>query len=241
MAEEQKEQSRKEAFMARMQERYPDKDFGDEEALFAQISDDYDQSDGDRESIVKLDGMFEADPRSAQFLTDMADGKSPWANYIRIFGPELKEGLEDPDTIAQIAEAEKDYVERVARNKELETEYETNMEGSLATLRNFQEERGLSDEELDEVVAAMIGIVRDGIMGKFLPETLEMVMKGINHDADVEAAAEEGEVAGRNAKITEQLKKSQKGDGTEPLGGKNGQQGGGNRAQNIFDLAAQAR
>ncbi len=48
------------------------------------------------------------------------------------------------------------------------------------------------------------------------------MLKAQNYDADVEQAQMEGEVAGRNAKIEERLRKSRKGDGTAVLDGKNG-------------------
>ena len=80
-----------------------------------------------------------------------------------------------------------------------------------------------------------------GVMGKFSTETLDMACKALNYDADVAAAGEEGEVAGRNAKITEKLRKSNKGDGTAPLGGKNGQGVSAPRkTQSMFDLANEA-
>ena len=79
-------------------------------------------------------------------------------------------------------------------------------------------------------------------MGKFTTETLDMARKALNYDADMAIATEEGEIAGRNAKITEQLRKSSKGDGTNPLGGKNGVAGGQpQRSQSIFDLANDAK
>ena len=68
-----------------------------------------------------------------------------------------------------------------------------------------------------------------------------MFVNAINHDADVANAGEEGRVAGRNDKIVEGLRKRDKGDGTAPLGGKNGgapsQQ---QKSQSIFDLANEA-
>ena len=239
--------SKRDEHLARMREKYPDKKFEDDEEIYGQISEDYEQYeqelDGYRGREKTLADMFAADPRSAQFLSDMHNGKSPWANYIRIFGPELKDGLDDPETLEQIAEAEKDYVERVAKSRELENEYTRNLETSIETLRSFQSQHGMSDDEIDEVVAALLGIVRDGVMGKFETATLEMMVKAIKHDADVDAAAMEGEVAGRNSKIKEELRKRQEGDGTAPLGGRNGSpvSGAPQRPKSVFDLAAQAR
>ena len=80
----------------------------------------------------------------------------------------------------------------------------------------------MTDEEIDKVMQFVVSIVRDGVLGKFSPETIEMARKALNHDADVTRANLEGEVKGRNEKIEEKLRKSKKGDGTAALDGKNG-------------------
>lgn len=236
--------SNRDKHLERLQKKYPDKQFADDEAIYGQIGEDYDQYEqelgGYKEREQALGDMFAKDPRSAQFFVDMHKGQSPWASYIKLFGPELKEMLDDPDAAKQIADAETEYLDRVTKSRELDAEYERNMSTSLETLRQFQSEQGLSDDQLDEVAAALIGIVRDGVMGKFAPETLVMILKAINHDTDVANASQEGEVAGRNARIKEQLRTSAKGDGLAPLDGKNSVEGKREKSRGIFGLADEA-
>ena len=243
MPENKEIKSRREQQIERLRNKYPERNFEDEEEIYGAISEDYDQYEQelndykDREKT--LSEMFAADPRSAQFLTDMHQGKDPVLGLVRNFGLEIKDVLDDPDMQDKIAEANKEYVERIAKSKELDNEYEKNMDTSLETLRTFQIERGLSDEQVDEVVDNLLTVVRDGVMGKFTPATLDMMLKAITHDEDVAAAGEEGEIAGRNAQIVERQRRSAKGDGTSPLNGKNGQPGGA-RPRNMFDLASEA-
>ena len=245
MAENNEVKSRRDQHVERLRKKYPDKKFEDDEEIYGQISDDYDQYEQELEGLrgreQSLSNMFAADPRSAQFLTDMHNGKDPVLGLVRNFGVEIKDVLDDPEMQDRIAEANKEYVERIANSKKLDEEYEKNMDNTLDTLRQFQAERGMSDEQIDQVVGFLLGVVRDGVMGKFSTETLNMACKALNYDADVAAAGEEGEVAGRNAKITEKLRKSNKGDGTAPLGGKNGQGASAARKpQSMFDLANEA-
>lgn len=245
MAENKEVRSRRDQQVERLRKKYPEKKFEDDEEIYGQISDDYDQYEQELEGYrgreKSLSDMFAADPRSAQFLTDMHNGRDPVVGLVRNFGVEIKDVLDDPKMQDKIAEANKEYVERVARSKKLDEEYDKNMDATLETLRQFQSERGMSDEEIDKVVDLLLGVVRDGVMGKFSRETLDMACKALNHDADVAAAGEEGEVAGRNAKITENLRKSAKGDGTAPLGGKNGRDSGAERREkSMFDLANEA-
>lgn len=243
MADTEKIKSKRDAYTERLRKKYPDKKFEDDEEIFGQTSDDYDNYEKEIEGYKgrekKLSDMFAGDPRSARFLTDMAKGSDPVVGLVKEFGVEIKDVLDDPEKQDEIARANKEYVERVAKSKSLEEEYGKNMDATLATLGRFQQERGLSDEQIDQVMDFLLGIVRDGVMGKFSPESLDMACKAINHDVDVAAASEEGNVAGRNAKIEEKLRRANKGDGAAPLNGKNApaRRGG---EPNMFDLASQA-
>ncbi len=243
MADIKENKSRREQQIERLRKKYPDKKFEDDDEVYGTIYDDYDDYEQklgeyrDREKV--LSDMFAADPRSAQFLTDMHRGEDPVVGLIRNFGIEIKDVLDDPAMQEKIAAANKEYVERVAKSRKLDEEYETNMGATLDTLRQFQETRGLSDEQIDEVVNKLLSIVSDGVMGKFSYETLEMIMKALHYDTDVTNAEEEGRIAGRNDKIVEGYRKSKKGDGTAPLAGKNGNVGG-KSGQSMFDLAKEA-
>ena len=245
MADNNEVKSRRDQHLDRLRKKYPDKKFEDDEEIYGQISDDYDQYEQELEGYKgrekSLSDMFAADPRSAQFLTDMHNGNDPILGLVRNFGVEIKDVLDDPEMQEKIAEANKDFVERTAKSKKLDDEYEANMDTSLETMRQFQAENNLDDAQIDAIAAQLLTIAGDVVMGKFTRESLELARKALNYDADVEAAGEEGEVAGRNAKITENLRKSNKGDGTAPLGGKNGQGASAPRkAQSMFDLARES-
>lgn len=244
MADNNGVKSRRDQQLERMRKKYPDKKFEDDEEIYGQIYDDYDQYEQDlngyKDREKAMSDMFAADPRSAQFLADMHNGQDPFVGLVKNFGVNIEDVLHDPKMQEQIAEANKEYVERVAKSRKLDEEYEKNMDASLETLRQFQEERGMSDDQIDAVVDAVLTVVRDGVMGKFSKETLAMFVNAINHDSDVASASEEGRVAGRNDKIVEGLRKRAKGDGTAPLSGKNGDASMARRSQNMFDLANEA-
>lgn len=235
--------SKRDKHLERMRKKYPDRSFEDDEDVFGAISDDYDDYEqrlGDMETDrKKLSDMFAADPRSADIIARMADGEDPVVGLVRNYGEEIRDILDDPEMADKIAEANKEYIERLAKSKELDREYDENLSQSIETLRQFQEERGMTDEDADKVMEFLIGIIQEGVMGKFSAETLDMALKALNHDDDVAFASEEGEVAGRNAKIVEQLRKKDRGDGTRPLNGKNGSAGR-QSEQSIFDLANEA-
>lgn len=217
--------SKRDLLMERMASKYPDKEFSDDEALFGQINDDYDENDtqlnGYKEREKKMSDMFTADPRSAGFLMAWRDGEDPVMYLVRNFGQDIKDAIDDPQRQEQIAEANKEFLERTAKSKELDDQYQANLQESLQQLEKLQQEKGLSDDDVDNAMEFIINIVKDGVMGKFTPETIEMAMKAVNHDADVAQADHEAEVRGRNAKIDEKLRTRQAGDGTATLDGKN--------------------
>lgn len=218
--------SRRQSLAERMKGRYPEKDFTDDEALYGQINDDYDDFDRQiseyqgREKA--LNDMFSSDPRSATFLTEWRNGEDPVVALVRQFGTDIKDAIDDPEKLEDIAKANKEFVERVAKEKELEETYKSNLSASMSALDALQQERGLTDEQTDGIVDFLVRIVGDGIQGKFSRESYEMALNAINHDLDVATAAEEGEVRGKNAKVEATLRKRAKGDGTVALDGSNG-------------------
>ncbi len=228
-AENQKVKTKRELMRERLQGRYPDANLDDDEVLNGLILDDYDKYDSDLKDYQKREqsfaDLFGRDPRSASFLTAWRNGSNPVVELVRQFGKDIKEAIDDPERQEEIAAANEEFVQRVAKEKELDDAYQANLANSLAAIEKLQSENGLTDEQVDEAFALLITIIRDGIMGKFTPETIDMAMKALHHDSDVAAAEHEGEVRGKNGKIEEKLRKGKKGDGMPNLDGKNGGQG----------------
>lgn len=226
MSNNEKNKSNHDRYIERLRNKYPDKEFLDEEALFGQINDDYDAYDKeisdykDREKA--LSDLFRSDRRSAAFLNDWRNGADPVVELVRKFGDDFKEALDDPDKQEALAAANKEYAERLAKEDEFEKQYQENIQETLSTIEQVQKEDGMSDDDVDKAMDFLLLIMRDGILGKFSADSIRMAVKALHHDDDVENADHEGEIRGRNAKIEEKLrKKNSKGDGTANLAGRN--------------------
>lgn len=246
MAEEKEVKSRRDQFGERLKKKYPEREYADDEALFGQINDDYDEYDsqltGYRDRESKLTEMFTRDPQSAQFITDMAQGKDPWVSLINRIGIDgVKEMLEDPEKMDEFAKSNKEYVDRMAKQKGLEEEWEKNMKTTLSMLERKQQEHGLTDEQIDAAADWIKEVTNDAVIGIIKPETIEMALKAINHDVDVETASTEGEIRGKNAKAEAQLRKPKRGDGTAMLRGTNNGPSRERGKGSIFDIADGAR
>lgn len=225
MADTKTFKSNRDRYMERLKTKYPDREYADDEALFGQINDDYDYYDEELETSRKndkaLSDFMASNPRSAAFLTDWRNGEDPIVSLIRKFGDDFKAALEDPDKQEALAAANKEYAERIAKEKEYEDQYQKNISETYATITRVQQETGLTDDDIDKAMEFLIGIMKDGLLGKFTAESIEMAVKALRHDSDVEQADREGEVRGRNAKIEEKLRKVGRNDGTANLGSKN--------------------
>lgn len=238
--------SKRALFDERMKQRYPERDYSDDEALFGQINDDYDSYEkelGDyKERERRLNEMLSTDPRSAKFITDMARGADPWIAVIERLGIDgITDLMNDPSKQEAYAEANKKYVERLAKEKSLDEEYEKNISESMSLLEQIQQERHLGDETIDAAMDLVMRMANEVILGKFTAETIDMALNAVTHDADVENARSEGMVAGRNAKIDAKLRKQQGGDGTPNLAGSNNAPTRKNTSSSIFNLADEAR
>lgn len=247
MAESEQIKSRRDQFGERLKTKYPDREYADDEALFGQINDDYDEYEneltGAREREQKLVDTFNNNPHAAHFLTDMVKGNNPWCGLIERIGIDgMTDLMNDPEKREEFAESQKKFMERVAREKELEEEYNANLTQSLDTFARLQQERGLTDDDIDQAVDMLKQICNEVLLGKFTEGSIDLALKALNHDADIEAAAQEGEVRGRNTKIEEHLRKPKAGDGIPNLGGSNATRSTeAPQRQSIFDMARGAR
>ena len=238
--------SKRDLLKERLRSKYPEKEFSDDEEFYGQISDDFDDSDKKlndyKEREKTFSDMFTSDPRSASFITDWRNGEDPVIGLIRRFGPEIKDAIDDPNMQEQIAAANKEYIERLEQSKKLDEEYKQNISETLSYLDKMSEEGQLDDDKIDDAMAFLLKIVHEGVAGKFTPETIDMAVKAINHDVDVEDADRAGEVRGRNAKINEKLKKASRGDNLPVLDGANGNEAKQkDTRRNIFQLAKMAK
>lgn len=237
--------SKRDILRERVSKKYPDRNFDNEDDLYDQINTDYDESEKQLESYrsneSKLSDMMTADPRSGSFLMEWMDGANPVLALVNKYGTEFVEYMNDPEHQEEVAKAQKEYLERVSKEKELEDTYKKNLDASIDTLEQTQAENGWTDEQVDAAMQKLFSIVNDAILGKFTTETIQLVMNGENFDQAVAIADEEGELRGRNAKIEEKMRKGKASDGTVHLDGKNGQTTRKLSQRGIFELAGEAQ
>ncbi|MBE6300183.1 MAG: hypothetical protein E7083_07655 [Bacteroidales bacterium] len=245
MSENTKVVNNKDRYTERLKKRYPDRNFDDDEALFEQANNDYDNYDteleGYRTNEKALSELFVSDPKSAAFVTRWSKGADPVAVLIELYGDDFRDALEDPQKLKSITEANKKFAEKVAKEKEYEEVHNKNIEETKKNIDIVKKQEGLDDEDIDKVMEFLIGVMTDGILGKFSIETITMGLKAINHDEDVAMADREGEVRGRNEKIIDKIKKTAPSDGITNLSGGGAPAPMERKRKSIFDLAKEAK
>jgi hypothetical protein len=237
--------SKRDAVLKRLKDKYPERSLEADDDIYGAVADDYDEYDSklkDYENDSRaLSDMLAKSPKSASFLTDMAQGVDPVIGLVRNYGMEIRDILDDPAKQEELAEANKEYVERVTRSNQLEEEYNMNLQKSLEELRVMQENEGLSDEQVDQAITYLIGIFQNLLVGKFTPDSIHMALNALNYDKAVATASQEGEIRGRNAKIEEKYRRPDMSDGLPMMGGQNAPAPSAtNRARSIFDEAREA-
>lgn len=221
-AANQSVKTKRDLALERLKQRHPDVDYPDDESMYGAINDDYDADqktlEGYKNNEKALSDMFTSDPRSAEFLKNWKNGENPWTSLVREFGDDVVDYLTDPDNAEEVAKAQEDYLKRVTEGNKLQEEYESNMKKSLDVFDEFEKEYG--EDTTNDIISKLLAVANDVIRGKFTKEALNMFRLAGDHDKDVADAAHEGEVKGRNANITKNIRLKKAGDGTADLDGK---------------------
>lgn len=134
-----------------------------------------------------------------------------------------------------------DECDETPRPTPLPTEFSDHLGDSLKALEGYRLGRKPLAEEWNEAFSLLFAIVGDAAKGVITPATAETLLRAASFSRETTAARMEGEIAGRNARIEEQLRNKPAGDGLPSLQGSRGAVKSSRRTESIFDLAGQAR
>lgn len=204
--------SARERLLSRARERFPDRTFAEpgaapqegvadlDDAINEMLEDYATRQATYDENNARLSELLRNDPTAAEFLQKWIDTGDPRTALVEIFGDDLgmseegRKGFQD-----QLASWRRRRDESKAADEKAESNYN---DVSLPALEEWGNKKGLSIEQKRDVMIKLIDIaVRGAFEGLYTEEDFEMAWNGINHDTDVAAAREEGQVAGRNERI----------------------------------------
>lgn len=215
--EETPKKSNRETFMERYKADYPDDNFDDEETVYGRMNErnaDYDRLRTNDENFRKL---VNEHPEYGAMVSDMMDGRNFIESFLsRNSKEDINAAYDDPEMAQKLAEGQAKYMKEQADRKQLQDEGDVNVQESIKRLEAYCEANGIDEDDETKIWGACLDFGINVLKGNFPDELFDIVHKGMNHDDDVAAAREEGELAGHNAKVQTQLAKGAGPQGLPP-------------------------
>lgn len=196
------------------------------------------ESDADFEAFVKeklteseesLSGYKDADGKIMEILDeypelyavvqDLIDGKPIEVALASNIDLEDITPLPDEDMYKQYEDAKNTRKERKAKVEAYRKEFDTNMEASRETIKEYFEEKAMTDEDATDYATFIDNHIAEYNRGIVTKEFLDLFYKARNYAKDVIEAEEQGAIKGKNAKVdAEREKRATETDGM-PVGG----------------------
>lgn len=223
-AQQDAKPTHRDRYRSRYKEMYPELDLDNEEAFYESANANLDELESFRKHNNELIGTFNNNKAFASMLMAAKNGEDPFLWMAENLGADISELLSDSEYVKAISKAAKKFNDSQEQGEASMKEYQNNVQKTLEELQAVQQETGWDNEKCYNLASRVYDIIDEGRKGIITAETFRMVMNGMNYDADVQNARSEGEVAGKNAKISEQLKKARTPEGMPPsLGTAKGQ------------------
>jgi hypothetical protein len=154
-----------------------------------------------KEANSKLAILVGKDPKLGAVLGMIAgeDQKSfPYA-VGKVYGKEAFEM--DEDGLEEFEKGYQEHLTQVGATKAAQEQADKNIQEYWANLQTYASDNKLSEEEATALNDKIFGIADNMLMGIIPTDIIELIHKGLNHDRDVQEAADTGMVEGRNQKI----------------------------------------
>ncbi|MBO7193297.1 MAG: hypothetical protein J6V47_03335 [Bacteroidaceae bacterium] len=153
-----------------------------------------------REQNERLATMLERDPRLAQMLVDVIDGKrNAHSAVARYFGRGFMNIDEESPEYEEMMLADEERKNEVMRLANDRREYEANLEASMPIIESFCQERGYDPSDfMDNIWEKLIFPI---MAGKYTGEVCTALDHAITYEKDIEDAFAAGDVKGRNSNI----------------------------------------
>lgn len=206
MAEEKK--SNRDRFRERYAKRYPDVNMDDEEAYYDRANSLMDEYEGYENNSRQMREQLAKSPAFAEMMV-AARGQEdfdPVVWMVQNRGLDLQALQDDPDYAKKLADAHSEHLKWLSKQKDIYEKTQENAPKSYEVVLAKAQEMGLSKEQAQEVVDNMYQIMEDLSVGKIDPSIFEIMAKGLNYNADLEAARAEGEAEGLSRKVDDKLR-----------------------------------
>lgn len=153
-----------------------------------------------KEQNEKLAEVLQRDPRLAQMLIDILDGKrSAHSALARYFGGSMSGFREGTPEFEEMMLADEERREELMRAASERHAYEENLTASRSVIEGFCKERGY--EPADFMNRIWESLVLPILSGNYTREVCMALDNALNYEQDVENAFAAGDIKGRNTNI----------------------------------------
>lgn len=164
-AQEQKpaQQTARDRYRSRYSEAHPDLNLDDDEAFYTQANQNLDELETFRQTNKELGEAMDRTPELAGMILAARQGTNPFVWLAENLGPDMdvRQLAENPEFAAQMGEALKVFVANQEKAAAKKKEIGKNVADSFQTLKDYQTEKGLSDEECVKMAKDFFGELDD--------------------------------------------------------------------------------
>lgn len=215
----------RERYRSRYSEAHPDLNLDDEEAFYGQANQNLDELESLRQSNKELGEAFNRTPILAGLLLAAKNGENPFTYLAENIGPDMdiRELANNPEFAQKMGDALTKHQEKQESLRKADEadkkELGENVAKSFETLKQIQQERGLSDEDCVKMAKDFFGeldeegkpvgkesfmyLASKGIVTKGMWEAL---FDARSHDADVAEAADKARATALNERVQNGVK-----------------------------------
>lgn len=212
--------TQREQYMSAYGEDYPDLNQEDEEAFYQQANDNYAELKQHRQTRENLNKSLKDYPQLNDMIVLAGRGENPFAWLAENLGMDVREMADNPEFGQALDEALAKYnkkiaddAEKAAKDKEETDAYNeevaNNVREAASALAEIQAEKGLSDEECEQVFNQFYTeaeqAAKYGIVSK---EMWQAYLNARNYDTDMENARKEGATKALNEKFQNNVRKA---------------------------------
>ena len=213
--------SARDRYRGRYSEAYPDMNLDDEEAFYNQANANLDELEGFRQSSKELGEAMDKAPILAGLVLAAKNGQNPYAYLVENLGPDMdiRDLADNPEFANQMGEALKKFQENQEKAQAKKKEIGENMAKSIATLKEYQAEKGLEDAECVKMIADFFGDYDENGQPVEKPSFMQNAANGIvtkgmwealfnarHYADDIASATEKARATALNDKVQNGLK-----------------------------------
>lgn len=209
----QQPMSERDRYRSRVAADEPDLNMDDEEAYYKAANARYDDYSNMKSGLKAMNDLTDRSPMFRDMIIAAKNGGedfNPFAWAAKERGLDLQALAEDPEYADVFAESHAAHLKSEAESEKLKKEASDNYQKSIAAINDLASQNGMSEEQKSQTLQKVYDMLDDANKGIISLDMFQLLANGATHDADVEAARQEGHKEGLAQNVTDKLRRMPK-------------------------------